>query len=169
MGGGQILRTAWRLTRRYPFVLSIYSVARPSREAKHRAHLRRRVRLWANPRFAVVGNPQGKVGASRDQAKAFRGGGGVWELSAALRFLVVDPRSAADLPVPWPVVTAYFNAGMMYLNQFAMYSCSRSTSRGRKWTSVAPVGRSPASAPPCGVFPSSAGMEVGRIRLCGSI
>jgi hypothetical protein len=93
----------------------------------------------------------------------------VWELSAALRFLAVDPRSAADPPVPWPVDTAYFNAGIMYLNQFAMYSCSRSTSRGRKWTSVAPVGRSPASASSCGVSSSSAGMEVGRMRLRGSI
>jgi hypothetical protein len=32
---------------------------------------------------------------------------------------------AADPPVPRPVVTAYFNTGMMYLNRFAMSSCSR--------------------------------------------
>jgi hypothetical protein len=36
---------------------------------------------------------------------------------------------AADPPVPRPVVTAYFNTGMMYLNRFAMSSCSRCASR----------------------------------------
>jgi hypothetical protein len=36
---------------------------------------------------------------------------------------------ATDPPVPRPVVTAYFNTGMMYLNRFAMSSCSRCASR----------------------------------------
>jgi hypothetical protein len=49
MGGGQTLRTVRCLTRRYTPLLSTYSVVRPSREANHRALLRRRARQGSNP------------------------------------------------------------------------------------------------------------------------
>jgi hypothetical protein len=66
---------------------------------------------------------------------------------------------AADPPLPRPVVTAYFNTGMMYLNRFAMSSCSRCASRvsgsglgspngrlRRGWGMAPPWG---SSTPPC--------------------
>jgi hypothetical protein len=128
-GGDQTLRTVRCLTRRYTPLLSIYSVVCPSREANHRALLRRRARQGSNPRFTAVGSPQGKIGASRDQAKAFRSGGSVWEFSTALQFLAVDLRSAADPPSPWSDALRAETAGKTYSSVLAINSGSRRNSR----------------------------------------
>jgi hypothetical protein len=112
----------------YP-LLSIYSVVRPSREANHRALLRRRARQGSNPRFIAVGSPQGKIGASRDQAKAFRSGGSVWEFSAALQFLTVDLRSTADPSSLWPDALRAETTGKTYSSVLAINSVSRRNSR----------------------------------------
>jgi hypothetical protein len=90
---------------------------------------RRRARQGSIPRFAAVGGPQGKIGASRDQGKAFHSGGSVWEFSAALQFLVVDLRSAADPPSPWPNALRAEKTGKTYSSVLAINSVSRRNSR----------------------------------------
>jgi hypothetical protein len=53
----------------------------------------------------------------------------VWELSAALQFLVVDLRSAADPPSPWPDVLRVETAGKTYSSVLAINFGSRRNSR----------------------------------------